>query len=320
MPWIVGIDEAGYGPNLGPFVMTSVACRVPEGSQEASLWDVLRPVVRRRGEPADGRLLIEDSKLVYSSSRGLLDLELGVLAAAVRPAADTLPLTACVDHLCPGAHTDLRDEPWYTGATPLPVHGGANGFGALAARFAEASCECGVTWGPVRSVLVCPARFNALLDRWDSKGVVLSLSLTQLLQQNGALDDSAEPVAVFVDKHGGRNTYAAVLQHAYTDGVVMAREEGRDRSVYHLVGGKRPVELTFQPRADTAHFCVALASMVSKYLREVLMLEFNAFWQTHVPGLKPTAGYPGDAARFFDAIRPVLAKLGIAETAVWRRK
>ena len=28
MPWIVGIDEAGYGPNLGPFVMTAVASRV----------------------------------------------------------------------------------------------------------------------------------------------------------------------------------------------------------------------------------------------------------------------------------------------------
>ena len=74
------------------------------------------------------------------------------------------------------------------------------------------------------------------------------------------------------------------------------------------------------PRADAEHFCVALASMVSKYLREVLMLEFNRFWQGHVPGLKPTAGYPGDAARFFDAIRPAAKLLGIPEAALWRRK
>jgi hypothetical protein len=55
-------------------------------------------------------------------------------------------------------------------------------------------------------------------------------------------------------------------------------------------------------------------------VREVLMLEFNHFWQEHVPGLKPTAGYPGDAARFLEAIRPTLDRLGLKESAVWRRK
>jgi hypothetical protein len=60
--------------------------------------------------------------------------------------------------------------------------------------------------------------------------------------------------------------------------------------------------------------------MASKYLREVLMREFNHFWQEQVPGLKATAGYPGDAARFFDEIRPAAQRLGIAEAAVWRSR
>ena len=38
MPWIVGVDEAGYGPNLGPFVMTSVACRVDDALADSCLW------------------------------------------------------------------------------------------------------------------------------------------------------------------------------------------------------------------------------------------------------------------------------------------
>jgi hypothetical protein len=60
--------------------------------------------------------------------------------------------------------------------------------------------------------------------------------------------------------------------------------------------------------------------MVSKYLRELLMQELNSFWQEQVPGLRPTAGYPVDAARFWQAIRPAAQRLGIAEAAIWRCK
>ena len=38
MAWIIGIDEAGYGPNLGPFVMTATACRVPDNLGHFDLW------------------------------------------------------------------------------------------------------------------------------------------------------------------------------------------------------------------------------------------------------------------------------------------
>jgi ribonuclease HII len=100
----------------------------------------------------------------------------------------------------------------------------------------------------------------------------------------------------------------------------VALEEGALRSSYRVLGLGREVRLTFQPRADAEQFCVALASMVSKYVRELLMGELNAFWQGHVPGLRPTAGYPGDAARYFEAIRPAAQRLGIPEAAIWRRK
>ena len=85
-----------------------------------------------------------------------------------------------------------------------------------------------------------------------------------------------------------------------------------------VLGLARDVRLTFEPRADAGHFGVALASMVSKYLREVLMRDFNRFWRRHVPDLKPTAGYPTDAKRFYDVIRPAMEQLGLAEDAVWR--
>jgi hypothetical protein len=327
MAWIVGVDEAGYGPNLGPFVMTAVACRVPDGLAEADLWQVLRPAVRRHGEADDGRLLVEDSKLVYAATRGLLCLEASVLAAlgggwraAGGGNGDPVLLGHFLTHLCPKAVADLRQECWYAGTTPVPVEAEAQRLGAAAERLARAAAAAGLSWGQVRSVVVCPTRFNAVLDRWGSKGVVLGLALAELLGGGCDPDADTDPVSFLIDKHGGRNNYAAMLQEAVPDGMVVAEEEGRERSAYRVLGLRRAVRLTFTPRADAGHLCVALASMVSKYVRELLMREFNAFWQRHVPGLKPTAGYPGDAARFFEAIRPAAAGLGIPEACLWRRK
>ena len=50
------------------------------------------------------------------------------------------------------------------------------------------------------------------------------------------------------------------------------------------------------------------------------MRQFNRFWLRHVDGLRPTAGYPGDARRFYNAIRPTMRKLKMKESQVWRKK
>jgi hypothetical protein len=282
---------------------------------------VLRAAVRRHPSRNDGRLLVEDSKLVYSPTRGLLDLETGVLATLSpwHPGQEGC-LAQYIDWACPDSHPDLRGEPWYSGSSKLPVLAEPGVFDKPTGRFRRACANKGVAWGLVCSVVLCPRRFNALLDQWGSKGAALGHALTELLRRNWQLEGANESVTFFVDKHGGRNTYAAMLQHAIPDGMVIAHQESSNRSAYSVLGLDREVRLVFQPRADAEHFCVALASMVSKYLRELLMLEFNRFWETHVPGLRPTAGYPGDSARFFADIQPAVQRLAIPEAAVWRRK
>jgi hypothetical protein len=321
MPWIIGIDEAGYGPNLGPFVMTSVACHVSDRMAQADLWHVLRRAVRRQASVCDGRLFIEDSKIVYSTTRGLHDLETTVLAVLPLWRNSTQAcLAQYIDRLCPACHAELRCQPWYAGTVPLPVLAETAALNTATALFENTCRKRRVVWGSVHSVVVCPARFNQVTEQWGSKGAVLALGLAELVRANGKLEGETEPAWFFVDKHGGRNHYAAILQHALPEGLILALQEGMERSVYSVLGLRRDLRLMFEPRADRRYFCVALASMVSKYLRELLMLEFNRFWQGHVPGLKPTAGYPGDAARFLEAIRPALERLQIAEPTVWRRK
>jgi ribonuclease HII len=321
MAWIVGIDEAGYGPNLGPFVMTCIACRLPDPCLDFNLWHRLRPAVRRRRDADAGEIFLDDSKLVYTA-RGLAGLERGVLATlgtgVRRRTVDSL--AALIEWTCPDDGEELRREVWYRADRSLPIHVVADDLKSATACFEAACASADIGSWQVRAAVVCPPRFNALLDEGGTKGHILAYVLTYLLRWLWDNMPGEDAVTIFIDKHGGRNTYAAMLQHALPDGVVFTERESMACSAYRLHGLGREVRLTFQPRADGEHLCVALASMASKYLREVLMLEFNRFWREHVPELKPTAGYPGDAVRFLHAIRGAMGKLGVREESVWRKK
>ena len=318
MVWHIDIDEAGYGPNLGPLVMTSVACRTPEGVTQGDLWKLLKSAVRRPHHKDDGRILVEDSKVLFGQASGIGALEKSVFAFLSPSLSPSPSLTLLVESLSPGSSA-LRDEHWYTGRTVLPLKATSNDIQVSAQRFAKSCQEASITWGLTRSVIVCAPQFNGFLEQWHSKGAILAAGLVQLLRENlRVLEANSVPVHFLVDKHGGRNQYAAMLQTAFDENMVIAREESAYRSCYNVMDSD--IEVAFEPRADGRHFCVALASMISKYLREVLMSEFNQFWRLHVPDLQPTAGYPGDAARFYDAIQPAAKKLGISRECLWRQR
>lgn len=321
MPWHVGIDEAGYGPNLGPLVMSVVACRTD--CDDPDVWRLLKTAVRRCDEDDDGRIPVGDSKEVYRSATGLACLEHAVLSflhGSCCPESRRLGnVLSLLKRLCPSCLDELRNEFWFDGKRSTPVCAEPAGVRSGAASWRRASADAGVAWGLTRCVVVAAKRFNELVERWGTKGSVLGLGWTDLAQSLLTLPGD-DGILLVVDKHGGRNHYSVLVQHAFPDGMVLARQEGMECSEYVVMGLPRPVRVVFRPRADNAVFCVALASMVSKYLREVLMADFNCFWQTQVPGVKPTAGYPGDSTRFLNDIRPAMERLGIPMATLWRQR
>lgn len=308
MPWVVGIDEAGYGPNLGPLVQAAVALHLPD--DDPAGWDALKPAVRRCHEPDDGRLLIDDSKKVYTRG-GLAALERSGygLFGAIPQSVETY----LASHALPHCVSDLRSEYWFDPQESLPLHGESEAV--------LESCERSL------SVAVVPApAFNRICDEQGSKGAVLSRGLVSLMSKLAARFDPPHPdcanhrLIFHCDKHGGRNFYAAIVQQAFPEGWVIAERESAAESRYRVEGLRREVTASFRPRADAESVAVALASMLAKYLREVFMRQFNRFWAQHVPGLKPTAGYPGDAKRFYAAIREAMEKLGLNADQVWRKR
>ena len=317
MVWRVGVDEAGYGPNLGPLVLASTACRVPADAPPC-LWTHLLAGVRKKEHPDDGRLLIDDSKKVYDGKHGFARLETGVLAVtrATPQAAFTIADYLTIAALGSSAD-DLGDEPWFDGTHALPSTVPSDTLDAVRAALAVAAGA--VEWGPVQTVAIPAPRFNRLLDDWKVKSGVLATGVIALLRATLDLPGD-DPVDIAIDKLGGRHFYAPLINEAFPDGWARVIREGPELCEYVVYGLAREVRLRFEPKADGGPLNVALASMAAKYLREVCMAQFNRYWLGRVPGLKPTAGYPVDAVRFFAAIRAILAADGTADHLVWRAK
>ena len=67
--------------------------------------------------------------------------------------------------------------------------------------------------------------------------------------------------------------------------------------------------VTFAERAEDRAFPTALASCCAKYLRELMVTCINRWFQTRMPGLKPTAGYYVDGHRFLLDVQPQIEAL-----------
>ena len=110
---LVGIDEAGFGPILGPLIVSSSTFSVPHNLLTSDMWQVLRKSVGDRRKYLAGRLLITDSKKAYSRSSGIKHLQRTVLTALKCLGKEPSTLTEFVELMCPDCLCRLSAYPWY---------------------------------------------------------------------------------------------------------------------------------------------------------------------------------------------------------------
>ncbi len=320
MPYVIATDEAGYGPNLGPLVVSATVWELAEGVEIGELYHQLRRVVTKSVEKANKKRVVwADSKVVYKGGDGIDHLERGVLAALAL--LNQLPsqwaeLWCLLDPFC-GPRLELI--PWHAGySATLPMWLEEDGLSELVESVRRGLEAAGVRLAALLSRAIFPDEFNATVGRCKNKADALS-RITLSLVADALKSVESGPVHVLCDKHGGRNRYGPLVQSQFPDDWVQRHYESSAQSTYRFGPEERRVEIEFWVEGER-FLPVALSSMVSKYLRETAMRPFNEFWRRHIPDLAPTAGYPVDSHRFRKQIAGVQRKLGIEDAVLWRER
>lgn len=332
-----GIDEAGYGPLLGPLCVGCAAFVLPDAPGEAGeppcLWRLLSAAVCRGTNDRRRRIAVEDSKKLKgardAAGHPLRHLERGVAAfASAVPGApaewaedDALLAALGAQPEGPGAAA----PPWHAERHPLPVGNDAVTLRIAGAMLRAALAKAKLEFAALRVRAIDAAEFNAQAGAVGNKATInFMAAMLHVDAVRRAAAARGLDAWVALDRQGGRTSYREPLQSSFPDARIRILEESEGQQRYRLefapAAGTpaHAVTVGFELGGEERHLPIALASMAAKFARELHMRRLNAFFARHVPDLRPTAGYVQDGRRWLGDIGSSARDLGIAESALVR--
>jgi ribonuclease HII len=301
---VIGVDENGLGPVLGPLVTTSV-------SLELSRYQVARHSDLGR------ELGIDDSKA--TAAFGRMALAEGLALAVLERAHGRLPSDVeeflslllldtpeLLKTRCPSASLP---QCWSI-PIALPCFGGDVEEGR---RSLQTLARRGVQVVRAKSAVACTRFLNDRLDAGQSR-VEVDLELMERLVLDARAHGGQDLYAV-CGMVGGIRNYVEKMRHFPRDAVKIRRAT-LGTLAYDITGVG---QVRFEIDADQNHLPVALASMIGKYLRELWMLRHNRFYQARDPELLDVSGYHDPVTRrFIRASEALRKKLGVEDACFLR--
>ncbi len=319
---LAGIDEAGYGPVLGPLVVSGTAFAVPDELLEGSMWTLLASGVSRKPSRGGGRVAIGDSKKLFSrrKPKALEHLERGVLGMlSVRGDAPN-SFRRLLDMVTPAAVRRMTPYPWYASTDlPLPRCITATDLTLAGNSLAAAMNAAGLKLLGIRSEPLFAGEFNRHVAATNNKNRTLFDVTARLLDW---IWKQAAPglLRIYVDRHGARKHYLPALSRVFEGCTFKILRETDTTSAYRITGAGKEAEIHFCTNGEEKQLAVALGSMVSKYLRELWMEMLNSYWIDQVGELAATAGYYTDGRRFYEQIAPAVRRLGVDHRLLYRSR
>jgi ribonuclease HII len=299
-----GIDEAGYGPMLGPLCIASATLRVESwspGNPAPDVWSMLDSVVCKTKRESKSRIAVGDSKVLKLANNSMTKHPLYHLERAVLSFLSARDHESIIDdsQLMQALGATLDASPWYAGGPiPLPLGVSSDMLGIESNQLRSAMHKAGISLVDIRVRVVGEAEFNSLYTRHNTKAAATGTGLRELIERTKQYLKDGDESRIVCDRQSGRTKYAKMLGHLFDE--VSIEEESPRASRYSC---DRSTGVLLTPGADGAYFPVALASLAAKLVRELAMARFNRYWASQIPELKPTAGYVQDARRWLEDTR-----------------
>jgi ribonuclease HII len=328
---VIGVDEAGYGPSMGPLAICATAWRVPFDFQVESMSKLLEPeFLAKPIKLGSSHVPIGDSKKINKDRFGKQGLCLGSAFQWCELKGDlSLDWNTVLADLAKQDWERLQRVAWYAvdpSASPQSTQDEQLKLivADTAAYFANASAKLrslSTQLVGIQMRVLDEPEFNRQVDIIGNKSSLLSETSLKLVRDViVGFVQPHEQVEVYCDKHGGRNRYQSILSHCFDQELFSILLEGAECSRYTTCWNGNAMHIQFKVDGDSI-FPSAAASILAKWTREVLMGRLNTFWKSKIVGrIEPTAGYYVDAMRFAGQIESVATAMGLERSLWWRKK
>ncbi|MCS6856518.1 MAG: hypothetical protein NZM37_02290 [Sandaracinaceae bacterium] len=296
----VGIDENGLGPRLGPLIVTACAIDCGPDLRTASLQAKAMGIADSKEIAGFGRMGQLESLVL-----ALLEAHFGKAPRHGKELFALLSIepVSALQLRCPDS---LSKSQCWTLAS-LPALGGELDRGRVLLRTIEAPpLALRMRWAA--SAIACPKRINQARSQGQSKLDLLLELVERLLLASAAR--LGTPIHATCGRIGAIRTYVPRFRFLSKNPCEVLEEN--PTSSRYRIEGLGLVEFLVDAEAHSP--AVALASMIGKYLRELMMSSIVSFYRSLDPTLQAVSGYRDPlTARFVEATRAHRIRLKVLD-------